>query len=98
MSYSVGAPTPDVPTGIVLTPQFVYRGRIRQALDGSWVFITSVGQNGVIAIMLGPEQDAWSSAETPASGLQVTASFVALSVPFGWEATISTLEPGELST
>jgi hypothetical protein len=98
MLYTVGAPIPAVPSGAILTPTFVYRGRLRQALDGNWVFITSTGQNGVIAIMLGPAADSWSSMETPASGLQVTAGFESPAAPFGWEAKIGTLEPGDLST
>ncbi len=51
----------------------VFRGRLRQALNGNWVFNASTGQNGVVGFMLGSSVNAtWSSSESPASGLQVT--------------------------
>jgi hypothetical protein len=50
----------------------IFRGRLRQALNGNWVFNTSTGQNGVAGIILGPVQDNWSSSESPAVGLQIT--------------------------
>ena len=95
-SYTLAAPTAAVPTGVIVTPAVVYRGRLRQAINGDWVFITSIGQNGVVAIVLGPAQDPWMSTEAPFSGLQVMAQ--AGTPPFEWDATISTLEPADLST
>jgi hypothetical protein len=54
----------------------VFRGRLRQALDGKWVFNASTGQNGVVGFMLGSAiQNSWNSSESPASGLQVTITF-----------------------
>ena len=53
----------------------VLRGRLRQALDGNWVFNASTGQNGVVGFMLGSVNQNWNSFESPASGLQVTITF-----------------------
>jgi len=54
----------------------VFRGRLRQALDGNWVFNASTGQNGVVGFMLGSvNPNSWNSSESPASGLQVTITF-----------------------
>ncbi len=54
----------------------VFRGRLRQALNGDWVFNASAGQNGVVGFMLGTTgQNSWSSSETPATGLQITITF-----------------------
>jgi hypothetical protein len=49
----------------------VFRGRLREALSGDWVFITSTGQNGVAGIFLGPQLPSWTSSESPESGLQI---------------------------
>ena len=48
----------------------VYRGRLRQALNGNWVFDTSTGSSGVVGILLGPETAMWSSQEAPGMGLR----------------------------
>ena len=53
-------------------PYELYRGRVRQALDGSWVFNASTGQNGVVGFDLGTVTDQWASSEIPAAGIQVT--------------------------
>lgn len=57
-------------------PTVVYRGRLRQSLSGDWVFNTSVGTNGVAAIVLSTGTGSWYSNETPAGGIQVTASWM----------------------
>jgi hypothetical protein len=49
----------------------VYRGRLRQALDGTWVFNAFTGQNGIVGFMLGIPTPFWTSSESPASGLQI---------------------------
>jgi hypothetical protein len=57
----------------------VFAGRLRQALNGDWVFNASTGQNGVVGFMLGGvNQNSWTSAESSASGLQVTATINAV--------------------
>jgi hypothetical protein len=54
----------------------VLRGRLRQALNGDWVFNASTGQNGAVGFVLGSTgQGSWNSSESPASGLQVTITF-----------------------
>jgi hypothetical protein len=59
----------------------VFRGRLRQALNGDWVFNASTGQNGVVGFVIGSiNQNSWISSESPASGLQVTVTFNALMV------------------
>jgi hypothetical protein len=50
----------------------VFRGRLRQALNGDWVFNASTGQNGVVGFILGAVGNSWNSSESPAAGLQVT--------------------------
>ena len=67
--------------GALPLPTTVYRGRLHQALSGNWVFNTSTGQNGVAGIDLGPQTPEWSSAETPAGGLQVTITYAMLKTP-----------------
>ena len=57
-------------------PSVVYRGRLHQALDNSWVFNTSVGTNGVAAITFSTATGTWNSNETAAGGIEVTASWV----------------------
>jgi hypothetical protein len=48
-------------------------------LNGDWVFNASTGQNGVVGFMLGGvNQNSWTSAESSASGLQVTATINAV--------------------
>ncbi len=54
----------------------VFRGRLREALNGDWVFHASAGQNGVVGFMLGGVgQNSWGSSESPATGLQITITF-----------------------
>lgn len=54
----------------------VFRGRLRQALNGDWVFNASTGQNGVVGFVLGGvDQNSWTSSESPATGLQITIDF-----------------------
>lgn len=59
----------------------VFRGRLRQTVQGEWVFTTGTGQNGVVGLTLGQvqqgmgEQD-WTSAETPDRGIEVTIPLV----------------------
>jgi hypothetical protein len=50
----------------------VFRGRLRQALSGDWVFNASTGQNGVVGFVLGGVDNTWTSNESPAAGIQVT--------------------------
>ncbi|HJW38176.1 MAG TPA: hypothetical protein VJ420_06145 [Candidatus Udaeobacter sp.] len=55
-------------------PTEVFRGRLRQALNGNWVFTTS--QNGVVGFLLGNVvQNSWNSVESPATGVQITIIF-----------------------
>jgi hypothetical protein len=54
----------------------VYRGRLRQALSGNWVFNTSTGQNGVVGFDLGQVGGMWSSSESPATGIQVSIPYM----------------------
>jgi hypothetical protein len=53
----------------------VYRGRLRQSLNGEWVFNASTGQNGAVGFILGTVNNAWGSAESPVAGLQVTITY-----------------------
>jgi hypothetical protein len=64
-SWSVSF-TPPGPTA------FWYRGRLRQASDGSWVFQTFTGEEGVYGITMGSVGNNWSSSESPTTGLVVT--------------------------
>jgi hypothetical protein len=48
-----------------------FRGRLRQALDGTWVFNTFAGHNGVVGIELGLVGTNWTSDESPDVGIQV---------------------------
>ena len=66
----------------------VFRGRLRQALSGDWVFNTSTGQNGVAGIVLGPVAAAWASSESPAAGLQVTITTTLNTAGLGTAAAI----------
>jgi hypothetical protein len=50
----------------------IFRGRLREALNGSWIFNTGINQNGVAGIDLGVQQDSWLSSETPSQGLIVS--------------------------
>jgi hypothetical protein len=53
----------------------VFRGRLRQALNGDWVFNASTGQNGVVGFVLGGVNPSWTSSESPSAGIQVTMMF-----------------------
>ena len=61
----------------------VYRGRLRQALSGDWVFNTSVGTNGVEAIILSTASGTWDSNETPSGGVVVNATFTLVAGAIG---------------
>jgi hypothetical protein len=74
------------------TVTFIYRGRLRQTVDGSWVFNSSTGVNGVAGIVLGQGQSSWTSSESPGSGIEVDAS-----VTTG-QILITNVVPGELVT
>jgi hypothetical protein len=65
----------DAPRADGFRPTLIYRGRLRQALSGNWVFDASTGANGVAAVILGTEGDTWTSSDSPAAGLQVTIEF-----------------------
>jgi hypothetical protein len=62
--------------GPVPTMNEVYRGRLRQALKGNWVFNSSTGANGVVGFDLGQVDGNWASSETPAAGPTVTVQFL----------------------
>jgi hypothetical protein len=65
-------------------PTEVFRGRLRQALNGDWVFNASTGQNGMVGFVLGNANSSWTSSESPAAGMQVTMPFeVMLPTPLG---------------
>ena len=54
------------------------RGRLHQALDGTWVFNTSTGQNGVVGVNLGAVSSPnWTSSESPTTGI-VVRTFITL--------------------
>ena len=59
-------------------PAEVFRGRLRQAGNGNWLFKTSTGQNGVIGFELGQvgAMSNWSSSESPNAGIQVFISYL----------------------
>jgi hypothetical protein len=60
----------------------VFRGRLRQALNGEWVFNASTGQNGVVGFILGySQQQSWTSSESPSGGIQVSLSLPVYSAP-----------------
>jgi|SRR6516162_9821967 hypothetical protein len=56
------------------SPAEVFRGRLRQALSGNWIFSAFTGQNGVVGFNLGAITGTWTSGETPAGGLNVMIS------------------------
>jgi hypothetical protein len=64
-------------------PQEVFRGRLIQALNGNWVFNSSIaGQNGTVGFDLGPvTQNTWTFAETPATGIQITINYPSAPLP-----------------
>lgn len=59
----------------------VYRGRLRQTLDGRWVFNAFTGQNGVVGFVLGYAGQSWTSSETPSGGIVVTLTILIYSPP-----------------
>ena len=73
----------------------VYRGRLHQALTGNWVFNTSVGTNGVAAIILGPESGTWNSNDGPAGGIVVTVNFAFATFGGGLDVRGNPLPPGQ---
>ncbi len=85
------------------SPVLVYRGRLRQAISGNWIFDSSTGASGAAGLLLGTENISWTSAESPASGLQVTIVWP-LATPEGVEITmqqvvvIGTVIPADLAT
>lgn len=91
-------PNPGPPS-----PVLVYRGRLRQAISGNWIFDSSTGASGATGLLLGTENISWTSAESPASGLQVTIAWP-LDAPTGVELTmqqvvvIGTVIPADLAT
>ena len=78
LTRAIAAPV-DIGGSIALSPGSteVFRGRLRQALNGDWVFNASTGQNGVVGFLLGGVGN-WSSSESPATGLQITMTFLVL--------------------
>jgi hypothetical protein len=72
---SFSQPTSRTVAGFGHGPTEVFRGRLRQALSGDWVFNASTGQNGVVGFMLGSVGSNWNSSESPATGLQITITF-----------------------
>lgn len=84
-------------------PILVYRGRLRQAISGNWIFDSSTGASGATGLLLGQENISWVSSESPASGLEVTIAWE-LATPAGVEATmqqvviIGTVIPADLAT
>jgi hypothetical protein len=48
-----------------VSPVEWFRGRLRQALDGTWVFNTFAGQNGVVGVELGLVDTNWWSNTLP---------------------------------
>jgi hypothetical protein len=59
-------------SGVAGPTVFWYRGRLRQASDGSWVFQTFTGGEGAYGITMGGVGSNWSSSESPSSGLVIT--------------------------
>ena len=64
--------------GGIASAREVFRGRLRQSLDGEWIFTTFMGQNGVVGFILGGTNANWASSESPAGGIQVVISTVVL--------------------
>lgn len=68
----------------------VFRGRLRQALNGNWVYNASTGQNGAVGFDLGPTGGSWSSSESPSTGIQISISYPAGQVPATGETILLT--------
>jgi len=64
------------------SPMEAFRGRLRQALNGAWVFTTFTGANGVVGFDLGMFQNGWNSAESPSGGLSVQVPCPSAGTPF----------------
>ena len=80
------------------TAREVFRGRLRQALNGNWVFNAFTGQNGVVGFDLGEVTANWSSGESPAAGIQVNISNTLVSAPVVVEMiTLTTLIPTDFT-
>jgi hypothetical protein len=62
-------------TWVTRPPVMVLRGRLRETVEGDWVFSTSLGQSGVAGFELGTPTANWASSESPATGLQVVAIY-----------------------
>src|SRR5437660_2525951 len=79
----------------------VFRGRMRQALNGNWVFNASTGQNGVVGFDLGHHpgrMSSWSSSESPTTGIQVFISHEGPpGVPFSTIIVVSTVIPSDFT-
>ena len=82
-------------------PTEVFRGRLRQALNGNWVFNASTGQNGVVGFDLGHHpgrMSSWSSSESPTTGIQVFISHEGPpGVPFSTIIVVSTVIPSDFT-
>jgi hypothetical protein len=63
LQYSLGGEGP---------PMAAYRGRLRQSLNGEWVFVASADQSGVIGFVLGPIGSEWESSESPDEGITIS--------------------------
>jgi len=61
--------SPTVPQTVPVAQ--VYRGRLRQAGDGSWIVNTFDGNNGVVGAVLGQTDNQWMSAQTPSAGATI---------------------------
>jgi hypothetical protein len=48
----------------------VFRGKLRQAPNGDWVFTASTDQNGVVGFVLGSVAPSWTSSESSTTGIQ----------------------------
>ena len=85
--------------GQVFSAKEVFRGRLRQALNGDWVFNASTGQNGVVGFNLGQTGQNWSSSEAPASGIVVTIPNAILASPAALTEmiTLTTLIPADFT-
>jgi hypothetical protein len=61
------------PGGDAVAPaaRFWYRGRLRQAGDGSWVFQPVTDTDGFFGIALGVVDGSWTSQESPGVGILI---------------------------
>ena len=91
-SYSAATPLPGE-----FNATQVFRGRLRQALDGNWVFNAFTGQNGVVGFNLGPIMQYWSSGESPAGGIEVTINGPVIQNVLNELITLTTLIPSDFS-